>query len=259
MNNKLMGRIGAAVAVAVQLNLAYAITPPGTPPTFYCDTNRPANADTVEAQLNTTAVSAADRGNQPRWEHAEPSSPGVSVAPDPLPAPASGWVYFTGTEISGYPDGLTDSRSVASVGFMPPQPGAVANTLRYFRYRFVLDATVDPTTYTISLGAAAADDAVLGTYLNGKLVAAGAATTLGGGATPDLQWRTGMNELTFAIFDTVPTATYLVLPSASQAVCRYVAPAPSAMTPVPTTSPAGLALLAAVLAMGAAVGARRRG
>ena len=56
---------------------ASAVKPPGTPPTFYCDANRPTDADTVENQLNTRAKddspTDADRGNQPRWERATAS------------------------------------------------------------------------------------------------------------------------------------------------------------------------------------------
>lgn len=79
---------------------ASAITPPGTPPTFYCDANRPANADTVEAQLNTRAKNGsatdADRGNQPRWERATASFALQSTGSDPLPGTLT-WAFLMGT------------------------------------------------------------------------------------------------------------------------------------------------------------------
>lgn len=233
---------------------AHAITPAGTPPTFFCDVNRPVDADTVEAQLNTRAVNATDRLNQPRWEYATPPSPGVTAGPDPLPAPAGGWVYFTGTELSGYVGGLNSSNSLARIGFYPVLPGTVANTMRYFRYRFVLDATVDPATYVLSVPSVLIDDEVRGTYLNGALVSPGLANSIGGGATANLQWRTGLNELTFAVFDGAnPAATSLGVTVASQAVCNYRA---APVVAVPTASTTTLVVMGGMLALLA--GRRRR-
>ena len=246
---------GVAVAVLMCVaSAAQAITPAGTPPTFYCSANRPVDADTVEAQLNTVAVSATDRGNQPRWEYATPSSPGVSAGPDPLPTPAAGWVAFAGTELSGYFGGLSSTTSLNGIGFYPAQAGAVDNTMRYFRYRFVLDPTVDPTTYVLSIPGYVADDAVRGTYLNGKRVSTGAAATIGGGATPDLQWRTGQNELVIAVFDTISSATWMRISAAQQTVCDYRA-APAA---VPTVSGIGLAMTGGMVVLLAGWLRRRR-
>ena len=114
---KIQCALGAFAALCAA-PAAWAITPPGTPPTFYCDADRPANADTVEAQLNTRAVSAseADRGNQPRWEAAI----GASGFPNPLPSTVPSnltFGYLSGTEIANYVGGLSAPNSLAQVGF----------------------------------------------------------------------------------------------------------------------------------------------
>ena len=213
---------------------AWAITPPGTPPTFFCDANRPANADTVEAQFNTLAptndVTAADRGNQPRWEWAAPASGvGLTAGPDPLPGGLS-WTHFTGREMVGYLGIATRVDYPRTfIGFYPAQAGAVSNTIRYFRYQFYLDASVDPTTYRLNLTGARADDAFRGTYLNGTRVSPALATTIGGGATP---FQPGLNELTFAIFDNGPSATWMGIQNVTQSGCNVLPPAPdTALTP----------------------------
>ena len=126
---------------------ASAITPSGTPPTFYCDANRPANADTVEAQLNTRAKNGsaidADRGNQPRWERATASFALQSTGSDPLPSTLT-WAFFNGHEIDRY---LTFSPPHANYpgifigSYLPAgQPQLPANHLYYMRYRFKLES-----------------------------------------------------------------------------------------------------------------------
>lgn len=231
-----------AALVGIAATHLYAATPAGTPPRFYCDINRPAGADRVETQLNTLAVSATDRGNQPRWEYAVPSSPNIFFAPDPLPTPTNGWTFFTGLEITGYAGGLSAPESLLRVGFYPAQAGAVNFTMRYFRYRFELDSSVNPKTYAIDLSNYFADDQVAATYLNGKRVATTAAARVGAGPTPDLQWRAGLNELAFAVFDSNAAATSLRVGNAVQSSCDTYPAAP-----IPTLNYVGLTLMAGML------------
>ena len=247
---------------------ASAITPPGTPPTFYCDANRPANADTVEAQLNTRAKNGsatdADRGNQPRWERVTASFAGVTPGPDPLPS-AMSWAFFTGHELDRYTVNFPHPHPYSSypciyVGSYPSST-LPANHLYYFRYRFKLDASVNPATYKLQLpaGAVRADDHVRGIYLNGKRMHAslpGGVITLGGGATVDEQWKTGENELAFAVYDTGGGAVWLGVQSAVQSQCDRI-PISTAATPVPTLEGWSLAALGGLLG-GAAAWRRRK-
>ena len=204
---------------------AWAVTPPPAPPTFYCDANRPANADTVQAQLNTLApnnnVNDPDRGNQPRWEWAAPSFPGVTQGEAQRPNGLN-WTHFTGMELVSYADTLPHRGT--RIGFYPRQPGAVANTLRYFRYQFKLDQSVDPATYALHIGNMIADDRIVGIYINDTRVSTGPMATIGGGATIDTQWKAGLNELTFAVFDTDPSATWLGISNVTQSGCVVLPP-----------------------------------
>ena len=249
---------------------ASAITPPGTPPTFYCDANRPANADTVENQLNTLAKNSSptdpDRGNQPRWERVTTSFAGVTPGPDPLPSSMS-WAFFTGHEMDRYQTlGLPQYLNYPGiyVGSYPPaaQPQLPANHLYYLRYRFKLDASVNPATYKLQLpaGAVRADDHVRGIYLNGKRMHAslpGGAITLGGGATADEQWKAGENELAFAVYDTGGGAIWLGVQSATQSQCDRISTPAATATPVPTLEGWSLGLLGGLLG-GAAAWRRRK-
>ena len=252
---------------------ASAITPPGTPPTFYCDANRPANADTVEAQLNTRAKNGsatdADRGNQPRWERATASFALQSTGSDPLPSTLT-WAFFNGHVIDRY---LTFSPPHANYpgifigSYLPAaQPQLPANHLYYMRYRFKLDATVNPATYQLQFPAIGhgqtnlrADDRVVGVYLNGKrmMVTPAGDFTLGGGAHVNEQWKTGENELAFAVYDTGGGGMWLGVQSVTQSVCDW-RPAPAAAaTPVPTLEGWSLAALGGLLG-GAAAWRRRK-
>lgn len=223
MQSPIILKHGVWGVLALGMTNAFAVTPAGTPPTFYCNANRPANADMVEALFDTKAVSASDRSNQPRWEYAAPSFPGIANGPDPLPAEITSWTYFTGLETASY--GLGSAISLARVGFYPNQTGAVNNTMRYFRYRFNLDASVDASKFTIKFATLAADDAIKGTYINGKRVSPSgpANTNLGAGTTSDLQWKTGLNELSFAVLDTINSATSLTVGSATHSCAVDVA------------------------------------
>jgi hypothetical protein len=232
---------------------AWAITAPPSAPTFYCDTDRPASADTVEAQLNTTRLTPASPTleNQGRWEYGRPFSTGVSVGDANIPSSLS-WNYFTLNDLN-VGGGVTTATVNAAVGFQP-QAGATAPTVRYFRYRFNLAATVDPATYLLSLSGMSADDRIVGTYLNGVQISTGAAATAGGGATSALQWRSGANELAFAILDTNPAATHFTLTSAAQTTCNFRAIPAS----VPVVHPVGLALMGVLVAGAGALRTRRR-
>ena len=248
---------------------AGAVTPAGTPPTFYCDANRPAGADTVENQLNTRAKNDSptnpDRGNQPRWERVTTSFAGLTPGPDPLPSSMS-WAFFTGHEMDRYQIlGLPQYLNYPGiyVGSYPPaaQPQLPANHLYYFRYRFKLDASVNPATYKLQLpaGAVRADDHVRGIYLNGKRIHDSlpvGAITLGGGAMADEQWKAGENELAFAVYDTGGGAVWLGVQSAVQSQCDRI-PISTAATPVPTLEGWSLGLLGGLLG-GAAFWRRRK-
>ena len=248
---------------------ASAITPPGTPPTFYCDANRPANADTVENQLNTLAKNSSptdpDRGNQPRWERVTTSFAGVTPGPDPLPSSMS-WAFFTGHEIDRYTVNFPHPHPYSSypgiyVGSYPSST-LPANHLYYLRYRFKLDASVNPATYKLQLpaGAVRADDHVRGIYLNGKRIHASlpsGAITLGGGTTADEQWKAGENELAFAVYDTGGGAIWLGVQSATQSQCDRISTPAATATPVPTLEGWSLGLLGGLLG-GAAAWRRRK-
>ena len=274
---------------------ATAITPPGTPPTFYCDVNRPANADKVETQLNTRAKdgspSDADRGNQPRWEYATPSFYSATPAsPATLPTGLT-WTAFDGHSLDRYapltpqPNRPFPLYPGLYVGLYPPASpsGLPQNHVHYFRYRFRLDATVTPDTYKIELPQGTftenlpaphsgtttvnkirADDNIVGIYLNGHKIntapygsSPATSLTLGGGITPDKQWKTGENELIFAIYDvSLHGAVWLGINEAKQTHCDW-RPAPSP-APVPTLPTWGLPLLGGLLAA-ATAWRRKRG
>ena len=247
---------------------ASAVTPAGTPPTFYCDANRPTDADTVENQLNTRAKddspTDADRGNQPRWERATASFALQSTGSDPLPSTLT-WAFFNGHELDRYRVNFPPSHPYSSypgiyVGSYPPSTPP-ANHLYYLRYRFKLDASVNPATYKLQLpaGDVRADDHVRGIYLNGKRIHASlpsGAITLGGGATADEQWKAGENELAFAVYDDGGGAIWLGVQSATQSQCDRI-PISTAATPVPTLEGWSLAALGGLLG-GAAAWRRRK-
>lgn len=94
---------------------AAAVKAQPAPPVFVCPTVSPAPAGTVNdvgTVLNTTAVSEADRGNQPRWEAAI----GASGFPNPLPSTVPSnltFGYLSGTEIANYVGGLSAPNSLA--------------------------------------------------------------------------------------------------------------------------------------------------
>ena len=248
---------------------ASAITPPGTPPTFYCNANRPADADTVENQLNTRAKdddpTDADRGNQPRWERATASFAFQSTGSDPLPSTLT-WAFFNGHELDRYTVNFPHPHPYS---FYPgiyvgsyPSSTLPPNHLYYLRYRFKLDASVNPAPYKLQLpaGAVRADDHVRGIYLNGKRMHAslpGGAITLGGGATADEQWKAGENELAFAVYDTGGGAVWLGVQSAVQSQCDRISTPAATATPVPTLEGWSLGLLGGLLG-GAAAWRRRK-
>ena len=238
---------------------AAAITPPGTPPTFYCDTDRPPGADRVEAQLNTVAGNTTvpnhpDRGNQPRWEWT-PTGFAPLLGADPLPGGMS-WTFINGHEMDRY----MSTHSSRRVGTFPPvsDPQLPGNLTYYFRYRFNLAPTVDPATYKLRIANLAADDRIVGVYLNGKRMATAPSTplALGGGITPNEQWRMGANELAFAVRDTSSGgAMWLYVENVTQPVCNWrPAPQPAA---VPAMNGWGLAALGGLLG-GAAAWRRRK-
>ena len=237
---------------------AAAITPPGTPPTFYCDTDRPPGADRVEAQLNTVAGNTTvpnhpDRGNQPRWEW-ETTGIASPTSADPLPSGIT-WTPFNGHEMDRY----MSTHSSRRVGTYPPvsDPQLPGNRTYYMRYRFNLAPTVDPATYKLRIATLEADDLIAGVYLNGKRMVTAPSTPLelGGGTTPAERWKTGANELAFAVRDIYGFATWLRVEDVTQPVCNWrPAPQPAA---VPAMNAWSLAALGGLLG-GAAAWRRRK-
>lgn len=199
--------------------------------------------------LNTSAISISDRGNQQRWAYAfNPATPGSHTIPqatagatEEIPTsltfagnavpgalsslPAMAWQHFSGREVFAYSAGtatnpqLGTSQSLTSVGFYLANPngGAAANQTRFLRYQFYLAPEADAATYQLTLGGVGADDQIAGYYINGVL--SGTSPTLGGGASADLQWKTGLNTLTVALFDTIPSATRLIVGGATSSAC----------------------------------------
>lgn len=233
---------------------AAAVKAQPAPPVFVCPTVSPAPAGTVNdvgTVLNTTAVSEADRGNQPRWEAAI----GASGFPNPLPSTVPSnltFGYLSGTEIANYVGGLSAPNSLAQVGFYPYPTGFVAPATMYFRYRFQLDPTVDPATYLLTLNGIWADDTVTAIYMNGVrwtgnatpalpttyANTAGSTATLGGGSTTAQQWKAGANEVTLLVYDSGGAAVRLRVASSSAQcpsgpVAITIAPAPTVMLAQP--------------------------
>lgn len=227
---------------------AAAVKAQPAPPVFVCPTVSPAPAGTVNdvgTVLNTTAVSEADRGSQPRWEAAI----GASGFPNPLPSTVPSnltFGYLSGTEIANYVGGLSAPNSLAQVGFYPYPTGFVAPATMYFRYRFQLDPTVDPATYLLTLNGIWADDTVTAIYMNGVrwtgnatpalpttyANTAGSTATLGGGSTTAQQWKAGANEVTLLVYDSGGEAVRLRVASSSAQcpsgpVAITIAPAPT--------------------------------
>ena len=200
--------------------------------------------------LNTNAVSAADRGNQQRWAYAfDPANPGSHTIPQAVagsteqiptsytlagntPPPdlsslsSMAWQHFSGREVFAYSGGtliapqLGTGQSLTSVGFYLSNPngGAASNQTRFLQFQFYLAPEVDPSTYKLTLNAVSADDQILRYYLNGTAWQS-AGTQLGGGTAADQQWRTGLNTLTVALFDTISSATRLVIGGATASDC----------------------------------------
>ena len=242
---------------------AAAITPAGTPPTFYCDSDRPPGADRVETQLNTVSGNTAipngpDRGNQPRWEWT-PTGFAPYWGADPLPGGMS-WTFINGHEMDRYWTGLSLNWANWYVGSYPPAaaPQLPANRTYYLRYRFNLAPTVDPATYKLRFATLNADDHIVGIYLNGKRMATTPTTPfdLGGGATPNEQWRMGANELAFAVRDDGGGAMWLYVENVTQPVCNW-RPAPPPPQAVPAMNAWSLAALGGLLG-GAAAWRRRK-
>ncbi|MDO5623904.1 MAG: IPTL-CTERM sorting domain-containing protein [Pseudomonadota bacterium] len=243
----------AAHAQVVERN-----TSPLPLPTFTCANPDPADALTSDALsnpgtvLNTTAPNTAnlhtDRGNQPRWAYAyDPAAIGSHTVPaetvgatENIPTsytiagdnppdlgglPALQWQHFSGRELFAYNGGsannptLNSVQSLASVGFYLSNPngGAASNQTRLLRYQFYLAPEVDPATYVLTLGSRSADDRHTASYINDER--ATSLDVLGGGATPAQQWRTGLNTLTIALFDTSPSATRFGLTGATASNC----------------------------------------
>ena len=83
------------------------------------------------------------------------------------------------------------------IGSYPPAalPQLPANHLYYLRYRFKLDATVNPATYKLQFPANAhglanlrADDRVVGVYLNGKRMMVTPAGALSRCSSSKMRW-----------------------------------------------------------------------
>ena len=243
---------------------AAAITPAGTPPTFYCDSDRPPGADRVETQLNTVSGNTAipngpDRGNQPRWEWT-PTGFTPYWGADPLPGGMS-WTFINGHEMDRFWTDMGVNWANSTVGSYPPAaaPQLPGSRTYYFRYRFNLAPTVDPATYKLRFATLNADDHIVGIYLNGKRMATTPTTPfdLGGGATPNEQWRMGANELAFAVRDNGGGAMYLNVENVTQRVCNWRPAPPPQPQAVPATNAWSLAALGGLLG-GAAAWRRRK-
>ena len=209
--------------------------------------------------LNTKAVSATDRGNQPRWAYAyDPANLGAhpspaatlgqtelvpytyfvtgstSDAPSDLSSLAGmRWQYFTGREIYAYNSGtltnpqLGTAQSLQRIGFYRNNPDSITgNRIRFFRYEFDLAPEVNPDDYVLTLLRGWADDRVAKIYMNDA--DAGVPATTGsnlptslslGGSHTTPKWQTGRNTLTLAVWDSGPSATFLGLDSATSSNC----------------------------------------
>ncbi|PAT35250.1 IPTL-CTERM sorting domain-containing protein [Vandammella animalimorsus] len=255
---RLLATLGAFSGLCAS-TAAWAITPPGTPPTFYCDANRPADADTVEGQFNTRTADgspdAADRGNQPRWEYGSRVDVGTGRGTPPTPdaLPDQTWKFFTGHELDRY---LTPGTQAPyntypgiAVGHYPAigTPQLAQYGVHYFRYRFKLDGSVDPASYAITIPAGVfapgqphlrVDDYIQGVYVNGAKVAVAPTLpqVLGGAAMPN-QWKAGENELVLAIQNTsVGGAVWLSLQKVEQSACNVLPPDTTLTPPASVTA-----------------------
>ncbi|RMX14790.1 IPTL-CTERM sorting domain-containing protein [Vandammella animalimorsus] len=240
---RLLATLGAFSGLCAS-TAAWAITPPGTPPTFYCDANRPVDADTVEDQFNTRTAdgtaTAVDRGNQPRWEYGSRVDVGTGNGAPPTPdaLPNQTWTFFTGHELDRYLPLTTVHNTYPgiAIGHYPAAgtPQLEQFGVHYFRYRFKLDDSVDPASYAITIpqGLFApglpylrVDDYIQGVYVNGAKVAVAPSPlpyTLGGAALPN-QWKAGENELVLAIQNTsVGGAVWLNLQKVEQTACTVL-------------------------------------
>lgn len=246
--------LALATPLASQAQIVYRLDAPLPIPTFTCsnavDPSPTAGALKNPGQvLNTNATSIIDRGNQQRWAYAfDPAAPGSHTIPqatagateeiptsltfagNAVPAtlsslPAMAWQHFSGREVFAYSGGTVTSpqlgtgQSLASVGFYTANPngGASSNQTRFLRYQFYLAPEADAATYQLTLAGVGADDQIAGYYINGVL--SGTNPALGGGASTDQQWKTGLNTLTVALFDTIPSATRLVVGNATSSAC----------------------------------------
>ena len=148
------------------------------------------------------------------------------------------WTPFNGHEMDRYWTGLSLNWANSYVGSYPPttDPQLPADRTYYMRYRFNLAPTVDPATYQLRFASLNADDHIVGIYLNGKRMAPpppiATPLELGGGATPNEQWRMGANELAFAVRDNGGGAMYLNVENVTQRVCNW-RPAPPPPQAVP--------------------------
>lgn len=262
-----------AAPLASQAQLVYRADSPLSIPTFTCG-NAAEPVLTAGALkdpgqvLNTNATSISDRGNQQRWAYAfNPAAPGSHTIPqatagateeiptsltfagNAVPAalsslPAMAWQHFSGREVFAYSGGtlaspqLGTGQSLSSVGFYLANPngGAASNQTRFLRYQFYLAPEADAATYQLSLGGVGADDQIAGYYINGVL--SGTSPILGAGASADLQWKTGLNTLTVALYDTIPSATRLIVGTATSSACilQTLAVTVAVQTPVITTA-----------------------
>lgn len=266
--------IGLALAVPLSSQAQIVLRPdsPLSIPTFTCSNaavplTNGALSDPSQV-LNTTAASISDRANQQRWAYAyDPVAPGSHTIPqatagatEEIPTsftlagnsppaslsglPAVAWQHFSGREVFAYSSGtlvspqLGTPQSLTSVGFYTANPNGAAatNQTRFLRYQFYLAPEADAATYQLNLTGVSADDAVVGYYINDAMNATGA--TLGGGATADQQWKTGLNSLTLAVFDTNPSATRLVVGGASSSACALQTLAVTVAVQAPTITTA---------------------
>lgn len=249
----LMGLAWAAPLMA-QAQLVYRPDSPLSIPTFTCSNAAEPFLTTAALKdpgqvLNTNATSISDRSNQQRWAYAfNPAAPGSHTIPqatagtteeiptsltfagNAVPAalsslPTMAWQHFSGREVFAYSGGtltspqLGTAQSLSSVGFYLANPngGAPSNQTRFLRYQFYLAPEADAATYQLSLSGVGADDQIAGYYINGVL--SGTSPVLGAGPTADLQWKTGLNTLTVALYDTIPSATRLVVGGATASAC----------------------------------------
>lgn len=242
------------LAGMVSLGVAQAQT--AAPLTVSCSTS----SNVVNTAYNhaTEGFLASGSGTDPYWGVAYAGT--QTGAPIPLASIGAGaWaapvVYFTAPWTAS---------PYSNANWIAPyagSAGAAGEAWRYYRYRFNLDAAVNPANVSLQLSYYS-DDVMSDIYVNGvaqsthgPVVGAGSAAP--GTHTLTQDWHSGTNEVVFLVRD-YGWVTGLMVQALPSAVCTP----PPALAPVPVPVPlnaawALLALSAMVAGAGAVVQRRR--